>query len=62
MAKSLVSRMAKGFTAPKAAKAPKSNKVTAFAPAAYLSRVCRADVRKYNRLNLRTAKCTCWLV
>ena len=34
MAKSLVSRMTKGFTAPKAAKAPKSNKVTAFALAA----------------------------
>ena len=34
MAKSLVSRMTKGFTAPKAAKAPKSNKVPAFALAA----------------------------
>tara|TARA_R110000824_G_scaffold107055_3_gene252974 strand:+ start:2876 stop:2980 length:105 start_codon:yes stop_codon:yes gene_type:complete len=34
MAKSLVSRMAKGFAAPKAAKAPKSNKVPAFALAA----------------------------
>jgi len=34
MAKSLVSRMAKGFAAPKAAKAPKSNEVPAFAIAA----------------------------
>ena len=34
MAKSLVARMTKGFAAPRAAKAPKSNKVTAFALAA----------------------------
>ena len=34
MAKSLVSRMAKGFTAPRAVKAPKSSKVSAFALAA----------------------------
>ena len=34
MAKGLVARMAKGFTAPRAAKAPKSNKVSAFALAA----------------------------
>ena len=34
MAKGLVARMAKGFAAPRAAEAPKPNKVSAFALAA----------------------------